>query len=75
MKVCFIESYQVLGTHLLRRNSVQAQRSGEGGSDSDFERRLTALAERTPAQRKADAERVQQARNQEKNKKGLRVGS
>ncbi len=44
----------------LSRNAAQAQQSGEGGSDSDFERRLTALAEQTPAQRKADAERVQQ---------------
>ncbi len=42
----------------LHRGTVQAQQSGE--SDADFEARLKALADRAPAQRKADAEQVQQ---------------
>lgn len=43
-------------SHLLccGRNSVEAQRSGQGGSDSDFERRLSELAQRVPQQPAAE---------------------
>lgn len=36
------------------RNSVESQRSGQGGSDSDFDRRLSKLAQRVPQQPAAE---------------------